>query len=329
MFSHIQIGSAAVKPALFLAPMAGVTNSAFRRLISDFGEYGALFTEMLSGSAFLYEQPDQSPFTKRRPNEGHVIYQFRLSGSEDIERIFTKVQELDCLAVDINLGCPAPEIQRQASGAALFRDFGCLKSVLTRVRSVYHGPLTAKCRLGDNENWQNPFKERLLLFEDYGLCALTVHPRLSTERLKRRARWEVFPWITQSTNIPIIGNGDICAHTDIEKHMDCFEPLKGLMLGRIVAVKPWVFREFVGLIPIQIDYAEVWDRLYKYTLEDMPPEKAFGRLKEFTHYYAGNFVFGHLLRKAIQKAKTPPEIRDAALGYLSGKPELRSNAGVP
>jgi tRNA-dihydrouridine synthase len=309
--------------------MAGVTNSAFRRLVSGFGGYGALFTEMLSGSAFLHEQPDQSPFTKRRPEEGHVIYQFRLSGNEDIERVFTKIQELGCLAVDINLGCPAPEIQRQASGAALFRDFGRLKSVLARARSVYHGSLTAKCRLGDGENWQAAFKERLLLFEEYGLCALTVHPRLSTEALRRRARWEAFPWIAQSTNIPIIGNGDVCSSADIEKHMDCFGPLKGLMLGRIVAVKPWVFREFAEPMPIQIDYAEVWDRLYRYTLEDMPPEKAFGRLKEFTHYFAGNFVFGHVLRKAIQKAKTPHEIRDAAMGYLSGKPELRVNVGIP
>jgi tRNA-dihydrouridine synthase len=329
MFDSIAIGDATIKPALFLAPMAGVTNSAFRRLLSDFGGYGALYTEMLSGSAFLHEQPGQSSFSRKRLEEGCVIYQFRVSGNEDLEGLFVKIQSQGYLAVDINLGCPAPEIQRQASGVALFRDFNRLRSVLARIRSVYDGPLTAKCRLGDDDQWQKPFNERLILFEDYNICALTVHPRLSTERLKRRARWEIFPQIARTTKIPIIGNGDVRSLADIEGHAAYFEPLRGLMIGRIAAVKPWVFREFAGLEPIPIDYGEVWERLYNYTMEDMPPEKAIGRLKEFTHYYAANFVFGHVLRSAVLKSKTPAEIRDAALGFLSKCPEVRVSAGVP
>ena len=85
MFESIPLADRRVTPALFLAPMAGVTNSAFRRLLSDFGGYGALFTEMVSASAFLREKPDQSPFTKRREQEGALVYQFRISGEEDLE----------------------------------------------------------------------------------------------------------------------------------------------------------------------------------------------------------------------------------------------------
>lgn len=323
MFESITLQDHRVSPALFLAPMAGVTNSAFRRLLSHFGGYGALFTEMLSASAFLQDKTDESPFTKRRPCEGRVIYQFRVSGEEDLEAVLSRMAGIECTAIDLNLGCPAPEIQQKASGAALWRDFPRLKEVMERVRRCYDGPLTVKCRLGDDpETWRPGFIERLRLFEDSGVCAITVHPRFSTEKLKRRARWSEFPWIASQTSLPVIGNGDICCLRDVEGNREFFEPLAGLMLGRIAAVKPWIFREFAGLPSLEIDYAEVWDRLYRYTLEDFPPERAFGRLKEFTFYFSQNFFFGHELHRGIQKATTAAGIREAALRFLESRPQV-------
>ena len=312
-----------IAPALFLAPMAGITNSAFRRLLADFGGYGALTTEMLSASAFLRENPAQSAFSRRRECEGPVIYQLRISGEENLEATFAKLEELNPAAIDLNLGCPAPEIQRQASGAALFRDFERLRQVLTRIRACYRGALTVKCRLGDDpERWREPFVERLRLFEDSDVHAITVHPRFSTEKLKRRARWQEFPWIAARTRLAVIGNGDVRTVRDVRDNADCFGPLAGLMLGRIVAQKPWIFREFAGLPPVEIHFAEVWDRLYRYTLEDLPPERAIGRLKEFTAYFSNNFFFGHELFKACQKARSVFEIRGAAMRFLESNPEL-------
>lgn len=329
MFEAIIINDRAIAPALFLAPMAGITHSAFRRLLADFGGYGALFTEMVSASAFLREKLDQSPFTKRRGNEGAVVYQFRISGNEDIEAVFRKAEQLASFAIDLNLGCPAPKIQHQASGAALFRDFDRLKDVLARVRKVYSGTLTVKCRLGDDpERWREPFVERLRLFEDHGVHAITVHPRYSGEMLKRHARWSEFPWIVRQTRLPVIGNGDVCSPKDVESHREWFEPLAGLMLGRIAVVKPWIFREFAGLPRLEIDYAEVWDRMYHYTMEDFPPDRAYGRLKEFTFYFAKNFFFGHEMNRGIQRAKTAEEIREGAMRFLSTHPRLSASEGL-
>ena len=323
MFESLTLDGKTIAPALLLAPMAGITNSAFRRLLADFGGYGALTTEMLSASAFIHEKTSQSAYSKRRDCEGQVIYQFRTSGEEDLEAIFVKMEGIDATAIDLNLGCPAPEIQQQASGAALFRDFERLKQVLARVRRCYSGTLTVKCRLGDDpESWRQPFLERLRLFEDHDVHAITVHPRFSTEKLKRRARWQEFPWIAANTKLPVIGNGDVCSMKDVDENRTCFEPLAGLMLGRIVAQKPWIFRDFAGLAKLEIDHAEVWDRLYRYTLEDLPAERAFGRMKEFTAYYAKNFFFGHELYKGIQKAKQVSEVRDAALRFLESAPKL-------
>ena len=330
MFASLTLDGKTLAPALFLAPMAGITNSAFRRLLADFGGYGALFTEMLSAGAFLHEKVDESPFTRRRPCEGAVIYQFRASGEEDLEALVRKAATVEATAIDLNLGCPAPKIQQQASGAALFRDFDRLKDVLTRLRRCHDGTLTVKVRLGDDpEHWREGFVDRLRLFEDCGVHAVTVHPRFSTEKLKRRARWHEFPWIAAQTRLPIIGNGDVCSPGDLEANRACFEPLAGLMLGRIVAMKPWIFRDFAGLPELAIDHAEVWDRLYRYTLEDMPPERAFGRLKEFSFYFSKNFFFGHEMYRGIQRARTAPEIREGALRFLDTRPQLNPSAGLP
>jgi tRNA-dihydrouridine synthase len=325
MFESIEINGKTIAPALFLAPMAGITNSAFRRLLSDFGGYGALTTEMLSATAFLHENPAQSAFSKRRECEGSVIYQLRTAGEEQMEAAILKLADQHPAAIDLNLGCPAPEIQKQASGAALFRDFERLRQVLKRIRSCYGGTLTVKCRLGDNpDNWRQPFLERLRLFEDFNVHAITVHPRFSKEKLKRRARWPEFPWIAAQTRIPIIGNGDICSLRDLESNPEYFRPLAGLMLGRITPQKPWIFREFAGQPPLEVSHREIWDRLYQYTLEDLPPEKAIGRLKEFTAYFSKNYFFGHELYKGSLKARTILEIRDAAMRFFDSDPQMAS-----
>jgi tRNA-dihydrouridine synthase B len=322
-FRSLSLNGTIIAPALFLAPMAGITNSAFRRLLADFGGYGALTTEMLSASAFLNEDVAKSAFSKRRDCEGHVIYQLRISGKEKIEAAFAKLEAQNPAAIDLNLGCPAPEIQQQASGAALFRDFERLKQVLKRIRICYKGTLTVKCRLGDDaDRWREPFLDRLRLFEDSDVHSVTVHPRFSTEKLKRSARWREFPWIASKTPLPIIGNGDIRSLQDVRANSDYFSPLAGLMLGRIVAQKPWIFREFAGHPPEEILHAEVWDRLYKYTLEDLPPERAIGRLKEFTSYFSQNFFFGHELYKGVQKARTVVEVREAAMRFLESNPRV-------
>jgi len=318
----LNIDGKTFSPALFLAPMAGVTHSAFRRLVSDFGGYGALTTEMLSVTAFFHENTARSPFSRQRECEGAVVYQLRTSGEEALEAAIKKLDAQRPAAIDLNLGCPAPEILKLASGAALFRDFDRLKQVLKRVRSCYQGTLTVKCRLGDDpENWRAPFIDRLRLFEDFGVHAVTVHPRFSNEKLKRRARWREFPWIAAQTKLPIIGNGDICSLRDVSNNKELFQPLAGLMLGRIVAQKPWIFREFSGQTLPEISWPEIWDRFYRYVLEDFPPEKAIGRLKEFTFYFSGNFFFGHELYKGSLKARNVEELRETALRFLETDPE--------
>jgi len=323
----LQINNTRIDPPLMLAPMAGITHSAFRRLVADFGGYGALCTEMLSATALLAEDLLGSPFTRRRPSEGRVFYQLRLTGEEDIRRVIDKLKTIDPFGIDINLGCPAPEIRKSGGGQGLFDNGECLEKVIAGVRKEWLGPLTVKCRLGrPGNNWQSVFKDRMKLFEETGVDSITVHPRFSDEKLKRRARWDLFPWIAALSKLPIIVNGDI---TQPDAALLLLEKgcCKGLMIGRIAAVKPWIFREFCGE-KLAVDYGEIWTREYGYIMEDFKPEKAIGRIKEFSSYFAQNFIYGHQFYKAVQGAKDLDTLKKRAVEFLKGGPEVEKEPSV-
>jgi tRNA-dihydrouridine synthase B len=325
---RLQLGGNVIAPPYFLAPMAGITHSAFRRLVADFGGHGALWTEMLSCAALCSENVLVSPFTKKRPAEGRVVYQLRCTGNEDIGRAVGKIAVLEPFAVDINLGCPAPEIRKGGGGIELFNNRDKLQAVLSSARRQWIGPLLAKCRLGKRaDGWQEIFVDRLKLMEECGVDAVTVHPRFSDEKLKRNARGDLFPWIASSTKLPVIANGDIVAPTPQALALLSSGGCAGLMVGRMAAVKPWIFREFFGE-PVTIDYLDVWGRFYEYTCEDFLPEKTIGRVKEFTAYFSRNFIYGHELFRRVQSAPDLATLKNRAIEFLSGAPAVEKEPSV-
>ena len=322
------IAGTAVTPPLLCAPMAGITHSAYRRLVADFGGYGALFTEMLSARALIAENVARSPFTKKRPCEGRVFYQLRLTGSEDIGRVIEKLSSLEPFGIDINLGCPAPEIRKGGGGIGLFNDREKLCGVLDAVRHYWKGILTVKCRLGKrSDTWQKTFIDRLKIIGECGVDAITVHPRFSDEKLKRRARGELFPWIATQTKLPLIANGDITGATPAVLDLLTSGKCSGLMIGRFAAVKPWIFNEFAGE-SVNVDYLDVWTRFYDYVCEDFRPEKAIGRIKEFTAYFSRNFIYGHELFRKVQSAPDLATIKIRATEFLSASPAVEKETSV-
>jgi tRNA-dihydrouridine synthase B len=324
----LRIGQKNIDPPLLLAPMAGITHSAFRRIVAGFGGYGALCTEMLSSAAVCKENLDQSPFTRKRPCEGAVIYQLLLTGQENIPLVLERLTPLDPLCIDVNLGCPAPEVRKCGSGIALFSDRERLARVLDKTRKHWSGPLTVKCRIGKSDGpWREILADRLKLFEDSGVDAITMHPRFFDEKLKRVARWELFPWIASLTKLPLIANGDIARPDGRTLGLLDNGRCSGLMIGRMAAVKPWIFREFAG-DATRIDYLDVWTRLFEYTLEDFPPEKAIGRIKEFSAYFAQNFKFSHEFYRLVQGAPDCATIKTRATIFLSAHPEVSKEPSV-
>jgi tRNA-dihydrouridine synthase B len=321
IFNPLSIKNRIIDPPLFCAPMAGITHSAFRRLLADFSGYGALFTEMLSGRAILHEEIGNTPFTKRRFVEGKVWYQLAVTSRDNIPEIVERLKIVEPFALDINAACPAPEMTCQGYGASLFRDLDGFAKTIAVVRQSWDGILTLKCRLGDEgAGWKEKFIERLRIMEKEGIDAVIVHPRFFKDKLKRRARWELFSWIATETSLPIIANGDIVSQKQLREETERLSNISGLMIGRMAVVKPWFFCE-LSEKPATIDHAATWSTFYNYVLEDFPRGKAIGRIKEFSKYFAQNFLFGHELYRNIQSASDLESVYGNAMRFLKANPK--------
>ncbi|OQW96406.1 MAG: hypothetical protein BWK77_04845 [Verrucomicrobia bacterium A1] len=319
MFSKTTIRGIQFEPARFLAPLAGITHSAFRRLVAEFGGCGALWTEMLSARQILREDRHASPWLRRRPVEKRVIYQLMIRDTDALEPIIGRLSEIGPDGLDINLACHAPAIRQLDAGSRLYMDREALAPVLREVRRCWPGLLTVKIRLGhEADGWQTTFAERMKLFEDSGVDAVVLHPRFFEDKFKRRARHELLAWVASLSRLPLIASGDITGEASVRERAAQLQPAGAVMVGRMAAAQPWVFAAWDR--PLSVNHAEVWRRLLDYTCEDFPPEKAIGRIKVFTKYYARNFKFGHDFATSVQNAPDLAALRGRADAFFARSP---------
>jgi tRNA-dihydrouridine synthase B len=311
-------------PPLFGAPMAGITHSAFRRLVSDFGGYGALYSEMLSAKCILHEDLAQSPWLKRRPAEGRVIYQLLMTSDQRLPEIVARVKQLEPDALDLNLACDAPPVRQQGGGADLFKDMDRTRAILHGLRAHFPGPLLVKIRLGeDREGWPERLRARLHLFEDEGVDAVVLHTRHYREPLGRPARTSLYLDLARQTKLPIIANGDLHDETQLARHAGALSATRGLMAGRGLVASPWLFARWRNP-SLAVDHLAIWNRYCEYLLEDFSPDKALRRLKIFTPYFARNFFFGHHFFLAVQNASEFSAARAQGQTFLEPSPRLQA-----
>jgi len=311
-------------PPLFCAPIAGGTHSAFRRLLADFGGYGTLYTELLSGKHILHEDASVSTYLKRRPCEGNVIYQLLLTDTDHIPDILTRILPLEPAGIDVNCGCAGRDVRRAGGGVRLFENKDKLKSVLSALRKAYQGPVLVKCRLDrDTPDWQAEFIKRLRIMEDCGVNALTVHPRSANQHRKRAARHDLFKWIADNTRIPIIANGDILGPHTLAKKPDHFGCTSGIMIGRMALVQPWIFAAW-NKPDYKPDFTDTWQHFFKYMQEDFEPNKQLIPLKLFSKYFAQNFIYSHFFYTALRNAESPEALNRLAIEFLATSPAICS-----
>jgi tRNA-dihydrouridine synthase len=324
-----QEGTTPSSPMLFCAPMAGVTHSAFRRLLSDFGGYGAIYTELLASRQMVHEDAGKSPYLKRRAEEGRVIYQLLLTGQDAIPEILSCILPLNPAAIDINCGCGGRYVRQAGGGVALFENRQKLEKVIKDMRREYAGTLMLKIRLGrDVPGWREPFLERIRIIEDGGADAITLHPRFAGQHMKRGARHELFSWLADNTRLPVIANGDILGPATIARKPEHFEKMAGIMVGRMAIIRPWLFAAWHNP-GLKVDHLKTWLTFYDYLLEDFGEKHALGPLKLFTKYYAQNFAFGHTLYTATRTASTVQALREHAIRFMSVQPAMVEPPTLP
>lgn len=331
MDTSLRIGNLSVTPPLALAPMVGLSHSALRTLALELGGVGLLFTEMLSPSRLPQENPGVSPFLFRSTEERPLFYQLFVAPGQDVLPAVERLHRLDAQGIDLNLGCPAPNLRKQGAGCFLTDDPDQVRTLVSRLRRATGLPLSAKIRLGTRLN-----EERLidfcLMLEGEGVDLLSVHGRLHGEKFCRRPRWDWIGKVKSALGIPVLANGGIFS---VEDAAGCLEQsgADGLMIGRGAVVRPWLF-------------AEIARTLYGLTISATPPEpegvylrfvellarfrpeRRLGRLKQFTHYYGKNFPFGHHLAIDVQTSSTLDQAVERARHFFEKRRDRAIHAAA-
>ncbi len=225
-------------------------------------------------------------------------------------------------AIDLNLGCPAPAVGRSGAGISLMERPEDVRALVAEARKRTMLPLSAKIRLG-LELDERKLRDFCTMLEDEGIDMLSVHARLKKESFDRRPRWEWVARVKDWLTIPVVANGGIFSVQDAE---DCLRVSRadGLMLGRGAVTRPWLFaeiaRDVYGCTVAEpaVSLQKVYGTFLELITEHFRPERRLGRLKEFTHYFAKNYQFGHLLATRVQSSASVDEARERAGIFFEG-----------
>src|SRR6266478_1588193 len=240
--SSVMIGGVNIAPATVLAPMAGVTDTVFRRFIRNLGGCGLIMTEFTSADGILRAKDKKAKQYLHFYENEHPI-SAQLFGSDpkvmaDAARI---VEDLGFDLVDLNLGCPAKKVVKCNGGSGLLRDLPAIGKIFEAVRAAVKIPFTVKFRAGWNDD-EIVCVELARMAESCGLAAVALHARTREQGYSGQARWEWIAAIKDAVKIPVIGNGDIRTPEDacaMVTQTGC----DAVMIGRTAPANPWIFRQ--------------------------------------------------------------------------------------
>ncbi|MDA8100490.1 MAG: tRNA-dihydrouridine synthase family protein [Nitrospiraceae bacterium] len=317
---QITVRGLVIDPPLLLAPMAGLTHSALRQIIAGFGGIGLLSTEMLSAKRLPAENPTVSPWLVRSPSERPLSYQLLLSRADEIAPAIDALHACGADAVDFNMGCPAAAVGKFGAGIRLMEEPAEVRRIVADARKRTTLPLSAKIRIGASLD-DRKLRDFCVMLQEEGIDLLSVHARLKHESFARTPRWEYISRIKEWISIPVVVNGGIFSVADAKQCLEV-SGADGLMIGRGAVIKPWLFAEIsrnlfgreiaVPSVVLPLLYASFLGHLASL----FRPQYRLGRLKEFTHYFARNYRFGHHLASRVQSSGSVEEARERAEAFF-------------
>ena len=257
----MQISNITLENNVFLAPMAGVTDIAFRGLCKEMG-CGLVYTEMVSAKALYYESENTKTLMRIAEEEKPVACQMFGSDPKIMSYVTEKYFNTndDICIIDINMGCPAPKIIKNGDGSALMKNPKLAYEIVKEVKKASIKPVTVKFRMGYDENNVNAV-EFAKVIESAGADAIAVHGRTRAQMYEGKANWDIIRQVKEAVNIPVIGNGDVFSVDDalnLVKTSNC----DGIMIGRGSTGNPWIFKQIVdGLNGKEVNPPKAWEKL--------------------------------------------------------------------
>ncbi|HVT99332.1 MAG TPA: tRNA dihydrouridine synthase DusB [Acidobacteriaceae bacterium] len=343
--ASLQIGNVTVAPATVLAPMAGVTDTVFRRFIRNASVFssapdhpssiedqvtnqqsgcGLIMTEFTSADGLSrMRETKRKRYLTFYDDEHPIAAQIFGSNPATLAEAARIVEDTGFDMVDLNLGCPSKRVVSCNGGSGLLRDLPLIGEIFCTVRAAVTIPFTVKFRLGWNDNHIIcvPLAK---LAEDSGLNAVSLHARTREQGYTGQARWHHIAEVKDAVKIPVIGNGDVRTPEDacaLIAKTGC----DAVMIGRAAPANPWIFRQIAQYTatggydaPTADDRHRMIRTYFEMLIAEANPE-APGKMKQFASWFTHGVPGGAALRKSIYESRSGTAILDAVDRFFSGE----------
>ena len=306
----MKLGPFSFDAPVFLAPMAGVTDTAYRIIAHDMG-CPLCYAEMVSSQGIHFKNERTLSMLASEPAERPLAMQIFAASPEMATEAAAYVEELGTADIlDFNMGCPAPKIVKNGEGSALMRDPEHATAILTAIRKAVKMPLSVKMRIGWDESSINVV-DLAKRAEAAGVDAITVHGRTREQFYRGHADWEKIGEVRRAVSIPVIANGDVRTYDDLDRIREV-TGCEAVMVGRAAQGNPWIFRQLTHYLrtgerlpgPTMRERAEVivrhLDLLLKYKGDYVGPRE----MRKHATWYTRGIVHGAILRDLFNKATT-------------------------
>ncbi len=309
-----QIAHITIKPNIILAPMAGVTDSVFRRMVLNIGGCGLVSSEMTNAASVSPKAMKRHRLLDFLPEERPFTVQLSGNDPDLLSQAARTVEALGADILDINCGCPSPKVTGGGHGASLLRDLPKMSRLLKAVKAAVNIPVTLKFRAGWDDQSLN-YLDTAKIAEDAGVSAIALHPRTREQGYKGSADWSRVAEVKRHVSIPVIGSGDVLSASEALQRL-AETGVDGVMIGRGAMANPWIFLQIAqvrqGITPFVPTPADKLELLLSYVdmcMEDMPERLALNKLKQLIGQFAVGLPGSANLRSAVHHASTIAEAR--------------------
>ena len=309
------IGNVLIKNQVVLAPMAGISNTSYRKIIKSMGA-GLIYAEMVSDKAICYGNDKTLELLNMSDEERPIAQQIFGSDIDSFVIAAKKIYEImHPDIIDINMGCPVPKVAiKNQAGSALLKNPAKIKEIVTAVVNSVPVPVTVKIRSGWDDKNINAV-EVAEVCEAAGAKAIAIHARTRAQGYSGHADWNIIKEVKENVSIPVIGNGDVTSCYLAKKMLD-ETGCDAVMIGRGVIGNPWLIRDCVnylenGLEPIQVTPQEkinMMRRHYELLLEDKNETVAMLEIRMFIMYYLKGLPGSKEIKVKICNAKSSEEM---------------------